>query len=89
MGKQNMSIKSWNNIYNAHWLEFLAMVEFAYNNTMHSSTQQTFFFANHGLHPKFDIQVVHKIMNPTIEDRTMWLIDVLIQLVSNLKEAQK
>jgi hypothetical protein len=44
------------------------MAKFAYNNTMHSSTQQTHFFANYGLHPKFDIQGVHKIMNPTIED---------------------
>ncbi len=89
MGKQNGSIKFWNNIYNAHWLEILAMVEFAYNNIMHSSTQQTFLFANHGLHPKFDIQGVHKIVNPMVKDQTMWLVDVWIQLVFNLKEAQK
>jgi hypothetical protein len=44
------------------------MEEFTYNNTMHSSTQQTPFFANKGLHPKFDIQGVHKIMNPIVED---------------------
>jgi gluconate kinase len=56
---------------------------------MHSSTQQTHFFANHGLHPKFDIQGVHKIMNPIIEDRTMWLTNVWTQLVSNLKETQR
>jgi hypothetical protein len=40
----------------------------AYNNTVHSSTQQTPFFANHDLHPKFDIQGVRKVMNLTIED---------------------
>ncbi len=28
------------------------MAEFAYNNTMHSSTQQSHVFANHGLYPK-------------------------------------
>jgi hypothetical protein len=44
------------------------MVEFAYNNTMHSSTYQTPFFANHGLHPKFDIQGVRKIMNLVTKD---------------------
>jgi hypothetical protein len=43
------------------------MVEFAYN-TLHSSTQQAPLFANHGLHLKFDIQSVNKVMNPTIED---------------------
>jgi hypothetical protein len=52
------------------------MAEFAYDNIVHSSTHQTLFFTNHGLHPKFDIQGVHKIMNPIIEDRAMWLVDV-------------
>jgi hypothetical protein len=46
------------------------MVEFAYNNIMHSSTQKTLLFANHGLHPKFYIQGVHKVMNLVVEDRT-------------------
>jgi hypothetical protein len=38
------------NYHQDNWSKNLAMVEFAYNNTMHSSTQQTHFFANHGLH---------------------------------------
>jgi hypothetical protein len=45
------------------------MVEFAYNNRMHSSTQQTPFFANHNLHPKLDIQGVNKVLNPTVKDQ--------------------
>jgi hypothetical protein len=53
------------------------MVEFAYNNIIHSSTQQTPLFANHGLHPKFDIQGVNKVMNPTTKDWAMWLLDEL------------
>jgi hypothetical protein len=44
------------------------MAKFAYDNIVHSSTQQTPFFTNHGLQTKFDIQGVHKIMNPIIED---------------------
>jgi hypothetical protein len=44
------------------------MAKIAYNNVVHSSTQQTPFFANHGLHPKFDIQGVHNIVNPTTKD---------------------
>jgi hypothetical protein len=44
-----------------YWSDLLSMVKFAYNNTLiHSSTQQTPLFANHGLHPKFDIQRMHK-----------------------------
>jgi hypothetical protein len=65
------------------------MGEFAYNNTMHSLIHQTFFFANHGLHPKFNIQGVHKVVNPVVEDQTMWLAHVWIQFMSNLEEAQK
>jgi hypothetical protein len=64
------------------------MVEFVYNNIMHSSTQQTFFFANHGLHPTFDIQSAHKVMNLIVEDWAMWLMNVQTQLVFNLEETQ-
>jgi len=53
------------------------MVGLAYNNTMHSLTQQTLLFTNHGLHPKFDIQGVDKVMNPTIEDWAMRLSNEL------------
>jgi hypothetical protein len=65
------------------------MVEFAYNNTIHSSTQQSFSYAKHGLHPKFDIQGVHKVMNLLVKDWTMWLADVWVQFVTNLEEAQR
>jgi hypothetical protein len=64
------------------------MAKFAYNNIVHSLTQQTPFFANHSLHPKFDIQGVHKVMNPIVEDQAMWLVDVRVQFVLNLEEAQ-
>jgi hypothetical protein len=42
------------------------MEKFIYNNNIHYLTQQTHFFAIHGLHPKFDIQRRNKIVNPVI-----------------------
>jgi len=54
------------------------------HNILHSSTHSA--FANHGLHPKFDIQSVHKVTNLIGEDQTVWLTDVGTQLVSNLEE---
>jgi len=51
--------------------------------------QQTPFFANHCLHPKFGIQGINNVMNPTDEDQVAWLVDIQAQLVSNLKEAQR
>jgi hypothetical protein len=65
------------------------MVEFAYINIMHSSTQQTHFFANNDLHLKFDIQGVHKVLNLIAKDWAMWLTNVWAQLVPNFKYAQR
>jgi hypothetical protein len=56
------------NYHQDNWLEFLAITKFVYNNIMHSLTQQTHFFTNHGLHFKFHIQGVHKVVNPPTED---------------------
>jgi hypothetical protein len=42
------------NYHQNNWSKLLLLVEFVYNNIIHSSTQQTPLFANHGLHPKFD-----------------------------------
>ncbi len=64
------------------------MVEFLYNNVLNSSTQQTPFYVNHGLHPKFDIRGVCNIMNPVARDWTMWLANIQAQLVSKLEKAQ-
>ncbi len=95
MGKQNRSIKSLNNIGAQ-----IIIIKIIGQNfwPLQSCLQQLnafinlvniFFFANHGLHPKFDIQGVHKVMNPVAKDQAMWLVDVRVQLVYNLQEAQK
>ncbi len=65
------------------------MAKFAYNNIVHSSTQQIVFFANHGLRPRLDTQGVHNVVNPIIRDRTLWLTNVQAQLVFNFEEALK
>jgi gluconate kinase len=64
------------------------MVEFAYNNIVNSLTLQTPFFANHSLHPKFNIQGVHKVVHLATKDQTMWLVDVRSQFVSKFEKAQ-
>jgi len=56
---------------------------------VHSSTQQMPFFASHGLHPKFDIQGVHKVVNPITKDRTMCFVDVRVQLLFNFEKTQR
>jgi hypothetical protein len=44
------------------------MAKNSYNNTMHSIMPQTLFFANNGLHPRFDIRGVDNVMNLATED---------------------
>ncbi len=43
------------NYHQDNWLDLLYVAKFSYNNMMHLVMQQTPFFANHGLHLKFDI----------------------------------
>jgi hypothetical protein len=69
-------LQSTTNYHKDDWSNFLAMIKFAYKNIVHSLTQQTPFFAIHGLHPKFDIEGAHKVVSLVIEDRTMWLVDI-------------
>src|SRR3984893_5683568 len=40
-----------------NWVSLLPLAEFAYNNTPHSATQVTPFFANKGYHPRFEIGI--------------------------------
>ena len=38
-----------------NWFDFLALAEFAYNNTISATTKVTPFFANYGYNPRFEI----------------------------------
>ena len=51
------------------WVDLLPLAEFAYNNSLHASTGVTPFFANYGLHPRFNISLPTTSMNPSAEGR--------------------
>jgi len=40
--------------YHDDWLDFLPLAEFAYNNSIHPSTNESPFFINYGFHPYMD-----------------------------------
>jgi len=40
--------------YHDDWVDFLPLAEFAYNNSIHPSTNETPFFINYGFHPYMD-----------------------------------
>jgi hypothetical protein len=64
------------NYHQDNCLDFLFVAIFSYNNMMHSTTQQTPFFANHSLHLRFDIQGGNNVVNLAIEDRVVWLTNI-------------
>ena len=55
------------------WVDYLALAEFVFNNTVNSSTQQTPFFANIGYHPNFDITITDHTTNPSATELTRHL----------------
>ena len=44
-----------------NWLERLPLAEFAYNNSRHTSTRMTQFFANIGYHPEMQFRLLREI----------------------------
>jgi hypothetical protein len=55
------------------WTDLISLAEFAYNNTLHSSTKQIPFFSNYGHHPLADPFQVKNVGSPTTEDLAVHL----------------
>jgi hypothetical protein len=71
------------------WVDFLHFAEFAYNNSVHSSTGYTPFFANIGYHPRWTMMAhPENSKNPAVEDRLRQLQDVHVALSQHLQNAQ-
>jgi len=56
------------------WVNLLPLAEFTYNNTSHSATMVTPFFANKGFHPKLEVS-----LEPVVSDTAH-------QVATDLKE---
>jgi transposase InsO family protein len=70
------------------WTSYLPLAEFAYNNTIHASTQQTPFYANYGHHPKLDLLDPSKANNPAAADFATRLLQFQDAIQFQLQEAQ-
>lgn len=72
-----------------NWPELLPLAEFAYNNTVHSSTGQTPFFALTGSHPRWTFEAVIPCpTNPAAVDRAQQLQQQHDDLRQQLEKAQ-
>ena len=48
-------------------MQYLPLLEFVYNNTIHSSIDTTPFFASYGFHPPFIVNILATFVNPSSE----------------------
>jgi hypothetical protein len=71
------------------WTTFLSLLEFAYNNMVHSSTQQTPFFANYGYPPRLDSFDFSNVDNPPAKDMANRLLELHVIMEEQLKKAQE
>ena len=70
------------------WTSYLSLAEFAYNNSIHASTQQTPFYANYGYHPKLDMLASTGDKNPAAENLAKHLSEIQAILKMQLQQAQ-
>src|SRR5882724_8389617 len=67
---------------------FLPLAEFAYNNTSHSATMITPFFANKGLHPKLKVSL-RSVVSDTAHQVTTDLKELHLYLCNQVSHALK
>ena len=71
------------------WVDYMHLAEFAYNNSTHSSTGYSPFFANTGCHPRWTMNAHPDVpTNPAAEDRLSRLQKVRATILHNLHKAQ-
>ena len=51
------------------WVNLVSLAELTYNNSLHALIDVTPFFANCGLHPRFNISLPTTFVNPSTEGR--------------------
>ncbi|KAG0581952.1 hypothetical protein KC19_3G022700 [Ceratodon purpureus] len=70
-------------------VDLLLLAEFAYNNTLQGSTQQTPFFVNYCRHPRFDQFNLNISKNPSASELATQLSDIKKQMKQSLLQAQE
>jgi hypothetical protein len=67
-----------------NWTDLLPLAEFAYNNTIHTSTNTSPFHATYGFHPHFDnLQLSTSTTTPSSSSERIELIQANLEHASN------
>lgn len=97
--RQNQTLEYYLRCYCSHeqddWVSWLPLAEFTYNNSLHSSTKTTPFYATMGYHPKWTIDIADDIPEggaPVARSRAEAIQtqrDVMTGLLEQARESQK
>ena len=72
-----------------NWISLLSLAEFSFNNTLNASTGLTPFFANSGIHPRFEYLSPTDEIVPSVEDHLRTIHLTQEELKTTLSNAQK
>lgn len=76
-------LRLYTNYQQDDWVDLLPLAEFAYNNTPHSATSVSPFFANKGFHPNLSIDLTH-LSSPSARQVAQNLSDLTTYLQEQL-----
>ena len=71
------------------WSDLLPLAEFAYNNSVHESTNTTPFFANYGYHPSVSVSLDRSVPSPEAHDFARSMEELHQHLRTELASAQE
>ncbi|CAG8696304.1 17399_t:CDS:1 [Dentiscutata erythropus] len=77
------------NYHQGNWADLLPLAEFSYNNSTHSSTDTTLFFANYGFYPQFNIQSPKHSVVTSAENHAIHLQQIRVELTKELEAARE
>jgi len=66
----------------------MPLAKFTYNNSVHTSTQETPFYINYGYYPKIDMLPTWRGENPVAENSTLRLKELYEMMKIHFEEAQ-
>jgi hypothetical protein len=72
-----------------NWSEMLAMAKYAYNNSKHSATKITPFYANYGYKPRTNWRTEIQFKNPGSNLYAYYMVNVHWKSVDQLETSQK
>ncbi|GBE80968.1 Transposon Tf2-12 polyprotein [Sparassis crispa] len=81
-----MYLRAYSSYQQDDWVDYLPLAEFAFNNHVNSSTNQTPFFANLAYHPTFEPRLSYHSTVPAAADLASCLDRLHDELCAELKE---